>query len=145
MRLGIGRWILSFVAIGNAALQWIDDYNSTHIFNPDFTAHAKFHDGITITLATALGVLALIYLWWPGYNRERLLAGALFAGVWWVGAGVAFLFPGASHRDARFADDVPHLFGVPVDLRVLVPLALVLVAAGYWLERRRSSVRPREV
>ncbi|WP_194832130.1 DUF6640 family protein [Nocardia sp. XZ_19_369] len=132
-----GRWLLSIAAVGNAVLQWYDDYNSTHIFNPAFTAHAKFHDAITISLATILGGLALIYLWRPGYGQERLAAGALFAGVWWAGAACAFLFPGASHRDAQFAADVPHLFGMPIDLRTIVPVMIAVVALGYLLERRR--------
>ncbi|WP_348537845.1 DUF6640 family protein [Nocardia brasiliensis] len=125
----------------NAVLQWVDDYNSTHIFNPAFTSHAKFHDGLTISLASILGVLALIYLWSPGYDRERLRTAALFAGVWWAGAAGAFLFPGASHRDAQFAADVPHLFGMPIDLRTIVPTMIAVVALGYIVERRRLTNR----
>lgn len=137
----IGRWILTLTAVGNAVLQWYDDYNDTHIFNPAFTPHAKFHDGITISLATVLAVLAVMYLWRPGWTTERLTVGALFASVWWVGAACAFAFPGASHRDAEFADDVPHILGAPIDLRSIVPVVLALNLLGYVLERRRLRAR----
>ncbi|GGM49525.1 hypothetical protein GCM10012275_20530 [Longimycelium tulufanense] len=136
----VGRWVISVVAVWTAALQYYDDLNETHMFNPEWTPHAKYHDAITIQLATGLCLFALLHLWvLRRYDLERLNIGTGLVALWWVTLAVALLFPGTAHRDAAFLDDVPHIGSYPIDLRTLIPLNLFLLLVGYLLERRRLA------
>ena len=40
----VGRWLLSGVAAFTAVGGFLADWNRTHLFNPRWTPHAKFHD-----------------------------------------------------------------------------------------------------
>ncbi len=40
-KMTAGRGIITFIALLNIALPWIADLNSTHIYNPAWTGHAK--------------------------------------------------------------------------------------------------------
>ncbi|RJQ76749.1 hypothetical protein D5S17_16945 [Pseudonocardiaceae bacterium YIM PH 21723] len=132
-----GRILISVLAVLSAGMQYYDDLNHTHMFNAGWTGHAKYHDAITILLATALCVLALIHLWvLPNYNRERLTMGTLSIGAWWLALAGAMAFPGTTHRDPEFRDLVPHIGDYRIDLRTLIPLFLVLLTVGYLLELR---------
>ena len=51
-----GRRILSSVAALTAAGGFLADWNRTHLFNPDWPPHARFHDAQTILLGSLLGV-----------------------------------------------------------------------------------------
>ncbi len=39
------------------------DWNATHIYNPLWPPHAKFHNAQTMTIAVLLGVSGLVFLW----------------------------------------------------------------------------------
>jgi len=57
-----GRSLLFTVAGFTTLGGFLSDWNKTHLFNPRWTPHAKFHDGMTITLGTLLGDISLYLL-----------------------------------------------------------------------------------
>ena len=64
MRLPLASRILFtftalFLPIGS---HWAD-YSRTHIFNPKWTPHAKFHTGQTLAFSIMLGALTLFFAW----------------------------------------------------------------------------------
>ncbi|KAK4235445.1 hypothetical protein C8A03DRAFT_46433 [Achaetomium macrosporum] len=108
-----GKILLTIDALGLLLGAPIADYNHTHIFNPRWTPHAKFHGAQTITLSAALGLATLYYTWRPSFlslqnkrsvQRERDSLGmAVFTGtIYWLAGLVAILYPGTEGVDPEF-------------------------------------------
>jgi hypothetical protein len=62
-RFGIGRILISLVAAGTAAGPYLADWNETHIYNPSWPPHAKFHNDQTMSMGVALALAAFWQLW----------------------------------------------------------------------------------
>ena len=138
----LGKLLISTVAGFTAAGGFLADYNRTHIFNPRWPPHAKFHDAQTISLAAMLGGLSLWALWrGPFDDRARLRVAIIFGALYWVSQATSLLFPNIALVDPEFETAVPKVFGRPVMQPVLGAILLSLLAAGAVLERRRSVFR----
>lgn len=75
-----GRWLLGGLAVMTATNGYLIDWNRTHLFNPNWPPHAKFHDAWSILLGTALGASSLAYLRKGDVDTVALLS-ALFWGA----------------------------------------------------------------
>jgi hypothetical protein len=130
-----GRWLLSGVAAFTAAGGVLADWNRTHLFNPEWTPHSKFHDAWTILLGVGLGGSAL-YLLWRRYS-EPGLAAALLAQFWGTQAA-SYAFPGAAGIACEFPDSAarPGLAKLPEG--AASALMLALTGTGYVLEYCRT-------
>ena len=115
---------------------FLADWNRTHLFNPAWPPHAKFHDGWTISLAAGAGATAL-YLLAGRDPAEPGLAAVLLAQVW-GGQALAYAFPGAGDIASEFPDpaDRPGVTRVPEWAASATLLGAT--AAGYALERRAA-------
>ncbi len=58
-RWSIGKLLISLVAIFTAVSPYLADWNETHIYNPLWLPHAKFHNAQTMVLGAFLGLLAI--------------------------------------------------------------------------------------
>jgi len=135
---GAGRSLIALVAVITAISPTLVDFNETHIYNPNWSAHAKFHVAHTMLLGVVLGVLTLAYL----YAGRRsglpsLRAAAGFAVVYWIAQAGSILIPGTSFADPEFADRLPSVAGLTITQPVLDALLIGIVATGYTLESRR--------
>ena len=55
-----------------------NDFNATHLFNPDWPPHARFHMMMVFSDAVALALFGLYLCWGPTVSRpERLRLSAL--------------------------------------------------------------------
>ncbi|KAK3304784.1 uncharacterized protein B0T15DRAFT_419157 [Chaetomium strumarium] len=137
----LGKILLTIDALGLLLGAPIADYNHTHIFNPRWPPHAKFHGAQTITLSVVLGLATLYYTWRPSLplpfllppkqtrsvpaQRERDSLGvAVFTGtVYWLAGLAAILYPGTDGIDPEFgpAGSFPqrNVFGAFAGLAVL--------------------------
>jgi hypothetical protein len=61
-RSGKGRFVLTSVAALTTAGGFVADWNSTHLLNPEWPPHARFHDALTISLGTLLSACGLYFL-----------------------------------------------------------------------------------
>ena len=61
--LRVGKLLLSAIAMAAPIGVFSADWNSTHVFNPKWTPHAKFHNAQTITLSVVTAGLTLWQLW----------------------------------------------------------------------------------
>ncbi|AGS35401.1 hypothetical protein B841_09645 [Corynebacterium maris DSM 45190] len=115
-------------AVGGAAV----DANRTHLFNPAWPPHARFHDAQTISLAALLGggLYAL-------HRRDDAAAGAALPALFWASMASAFLYPGTGGLQAEFPELIPRIRGVWIDERFAAGTMLGLGAVGYVLTRRR--------
>ena len=129
----VGKIVISIVAVYSALGSYIFDWNGTHIYNPRWPPHAKFHNAQTMLLGTCLGVFALCTLWIAdGGKAGNLKRSVILAGLYWFTQAGAALFPGTALVDPEFANN-GHL---PAQLIVDV-IMLALLAIGYRLESKR--------
>ena len=137
---GAGRWILSSVAALMAVGGFLADWNGTHLFNPNWPPHAKFHDAQSILLGTLLRASGLYFLWRGDRHPQRNLAlGALLPSFFWMAQGASFILPGAEGLEAEFPEKVPRIRGLWLNERVPSALMLVVIAIGYLAERGRRA------
>jgi len=135
----IGRILLTINAAGIAVGGFIADWTPTHIFNPHWPPHAKFHDGQTLSFGVLLAAFSLFFTWRRRGDRQtNILAAALAGGATlWAQAG-AYLFPGVAWTDAEFLKPGQHLDDLgPQVLFELAGTIVILLAA--WLAWPRDG------
>ncbi len=131
--ISIGKILITLVAIWATAGSYIFDWNITHIYNPRWPPHAKFHNAQTMLLGTMIGLLSLYVLWLQKGNKITMLRlSAILASFYWITQAGAILFPGTALIDPEFA----HPGQLPAQLIVDVVM-LVMLGVGYMLETNR--------
>ena len=133
-RLSLGKALISLVSGVSAIGPYVADWNETHIFNPTFTPHAKFHNAQGMSLGAALGVVGVWQLWKrSGDERDALAVAAVASSLFWVTQMAASFYPGARAVDPPATARFPQAkFALP---------SLCLVGVGYLLERHRLAVQ----
>lgn len=135
----IGRWLLTGIATLTATGGYLADWNRTHLFNPRWPPHAKFHDAWTVLLGTGLGGAAAWLLWRRGRDPKLELAlGAGLPALYWAAQGGSFLLPNTAGMEAEFPDLLPKIAGVRLNEAAASAGMLTLTAIGYLLARRRD-------
>lgn len=138
-RLSVARALFTVNAIGFAIGGFIADWNVSHVFNPRWPPHAKFHDGQTLSFGILLAAFTLLFAWRnSGDRRTNVLAAALLGGViYWAQAG-AYLFPGIAWTDPEFLAPGQSLsdHGPQVYFELAGTIVVVLAA---WLAWPRTS------
>ena len=133
----ISRIVLTGAAVGTILGTGRADLNRTHLFNPDWPPHARFHSAAGWGTIAGSQLLALWLLWRPGRQpAEPDLAtktAALLPAIAWVPFLFALATPGTAVEDQP--GHLPRIAGVPANL---VPATLIpaLCAFGYALHRR---------
>jgi hypothetical protein len=104
----IGLILLSaqsiFICIGS----FVADFNETHVFNPTWPGHARFHNGQTMSMSIILGLSTLYYTWRVPYlsslksKKESLIVAALFGSIYTTSGIMAQFYPGALCVDKMF-------------------------------------------
>lgn len=126
----LGKILITIVALYSAFGSYIFDWNHTHIYNPNWPPHAKFHNAQTMLLGTCLGLFALWSLWiFKGSKLDKLRISTVLASLYWITQAGAALFPGTLLVDPEFA----HQGQLPAQLIVDVVM-LSLLAIAYTLE-----------
>lgn len=108
----------------------IADYSATHIFNPKWTPHAKFHTAQTLAFSIVLCALSLCFTWTPSPDSKlSLIAAASCTSLYWVCQLLAILYPGTAYFDAD--TKAVYLFGIPGQACIAVGILLsVAIACG---------------
>jgi hypothetical protein len=110
----------------------IDLGTDTHVFNPTWPAHAKYHDVMFIYVSAGIGI-ACLWLAWSKRSRAdhvhtvRIVSWLL--GIMWTAFFVALLVPGAS----AVTPGMPQPLGIPVNV-LSAFVGLLSVPLIYWLE-----------
>ena len=99
----------------------------THVLNPAWPPHAKFHNGQTMSMGLCLGLLTLYYTWRPTRApKDSLFTAALLGSLYWITGMSAILYPGTMWMDPEFGEDAPQ----KVAFAVLAVLAWVGYVVG---------------
>ncbi|MEW2165600.1 DUF6640 family protein [Streptomyces sp. NPDC007084] len=132
-RISLGKILISVPAVIAGVGPYVADWNETHIHNPNWPPHAKFHNAQTMSLGAGLAGAALLQLWRPADStasaRASLDSGALSAALYWVTQISALAYPGSRAVDPPGKQFFPQA--------VIAFPSLSLVGLGYALERRR--------
>jgi hypothetical protein len=140
------RSLLTLIATLSAAGGYIADWNETHVFNPRWPPHAKFHNGQTMSTGLGLGALTA-YFTWRSTNTatmagalDNLFIASLLGSLYWVTQLSAILYPGADWCDEEFRHlGTPQKRGAPVLLGVTwSAFGLGLWRAG-WFGKGKSA------
>lgn len=126
-----GKVLISVAAAGTMVGPYIFDWNETHIHNPNWPPHAKFHNAQTMSMGVGLSLATLYHLWKPGRSRACLDSATITASLYWLTQLSAGLYPGTASVDPPGQDNWPQLkFALPT---------LGMVLLGYVTERRRIA------
>lgn len=140
-RLTWGKWLISLVAVLTIILPFVADYNATHIFNPNWSGHSKYHNAQAIMMGTFSGLIALWALWFKrGDSMSGLQFGMLAAAIYWLGMIGAALFPGVAYFDVGSTEKAPIVFGVEITQPYLAAFFIILLLGGYFLEALRQRI-----
>ena len=59
--MSTGRVLLTIAGLFTAISPYIADFNETHVYNPSWTPHAKFHNGQTMSMGVYLGAMTVYF------------------------------------------------------------------------------------
>ncbi len=134
-----GKYILSFCALVTIILPAVMDLNSTHMTNPLWAPHARFHWSIQWYSITMLNGIAL-YLLWGKYegagSRLAIVMAGLAPILFWGNFFPSLLMPGTS----PWPDGVDRFAAVPPNVFV-AGFITFLSAFGIWLANTRKRFR----
>ncbi|EED12329.1 conserved hypothetical protein [Talaromyces stipitatus ATCC 10500] len=106
----LGRTLIALVGLTTMIGCYIADWNETHIYNPSWTPHAKFHNGQTMSMGAALGSTTLFFLYGPPSSPSSSTAGRLSA----------LFYPGSLAVDPEFGEGAPQVYICAVLLSMIV-------------------------
>ena len=133
----LGRCLLTLANVITVAAPAAADWNDSHIFNPRWPAHARFHGVTALAMATTLASFNIWSVWADGGDRTRSFAAAVPV-AYWAPFFLAPLVPGTTLEDDPHP--VPRLAGVPTN--VLGAAATTATAVAGWLIDRRTASSP---
>ncbi len=124
----------AFTTVGGFLFDW----NRTHLFNPRWTPHAKFHDAMTILLGSLLGAGGVYLLQKKGGDQQMQLKwGTILPAFFWTAQAGSFAFPGTKGLEAEFPELIPKVGPVKSNEAPVSLLMLALLGAGYLLARKK--------
>jgi hypothetical protein len=113
-----GRILLSLVSLTTSLGPYLADWNATHVLNPNWPPHARFHNGMTMSTGLCLGILTAYFAWRPTWRsqhsegmteKESITIAAVMGSLYWVAAMSAIFYPGARWVDPEFGEGAPQL------------------------------------
>ncbi|HLL84908.1 MAG TPA: DUF6640 family protein [Longimicrobium sp.] len=136
------RILITVVGVLTPLLTLVADTNRTHLFNPDWTLHSRFHAALWVGANVLAGAGALYLVW--GRHRERdswlaLRAAAFMLWMIWVPFFPALLMPDTS----AWPDGAPRFLFVSPQV-IIAGIFVGLCALAVRLDgRTRTAEAPR--
>jgi hypothetical protein len=134
-KLVVARCLFTLNAIGLAVGGFAADWNHTHIFNPDWPPHAKFHNGQTLAFGVLCAMATLFFTWRrSGDRRTNVLAAATTGGLTLWAQAAAYTVPGVAWTDPQFLKAGQSLndFGPQVYFEMIVTFVVLLASLLAW-------------
>lgn len=140
MNIQYDKVLVSIVSLVTIFGAFMFDWDQTHIFNPHWPPHAKFHNGQTMSMGVCLGILSLWLLWRKIKitSFEFNLAVAI-ASLYWITQASAIFYPGTDFFDPETVN-LPrsHVLGLPIQV-VLQIVLYALLGSGILANRRLNQ------
>ena len=134
MRIALAsRLTFTLIGVSLPVAAHAADINETHIYNPDWPPHAKFHDGQTRSFSILLGALTTFLAWKSSKNVSMMVAAAgSAASLYFLTQSTAILYPGTDYSDAP---SKPTVLGMPA-AHAIDATYLSAAALATWLGLR---------
>jgi hypothetical protein len=107
--LTLGRALFFLGNLSYTAGSFIADWNKTHIYNPRWPPHAKFHNGQTMSLGVLLALASTYYAFRPAFSnltpreaKDSVLTATLIGSMYCVAGISAIFYPGTHWFDPEF-------------------------------------------
>ena len=127
------RLILTTSALISTFGPFAADWSSSHVFNPRWPPHAKFHNGQTMSTGAALGVLTAYYTWRrTPLPMDSLRTAAIMGSLYFLTALTGVLYPGAEGVDPEFRGKYDTGFPQAVPFMVMGGLPWVGFGVAKW-------------
>lgn len=86
MTIMLAKILLTLSTLGYSAIPAMFDLNETHATNPRWVGHARFHVVWQVASYICIGLIALVFIWWPGdLVMQRLWIAAALAAAAYTG------------------------------------------------------------
>lgn len=106
-----GRICLTVSALVTSIGCFVADWSESHILNPRWPPHAKFHNGQTMSFGLAAGILTAYYTWRAtSQPKDSLMTAAIFGSLYYVTALSGILYPGTLAVDPEFGEGFPQFW-----------------------------------
>lgn len=110
----LGKTLLSISAVAQILGPFAADFNETHVLNPRWPPHARFHNGQTMSMGLLLGLSSLYYTFRSTTSidvaKESVRTAVLLGVLYWVSGLSAILYPGSLGTDPEFGEGFPQLY-----------------------------------
>ncbi|MEM6309557.1 MAG: DUF6640 family protein [Pseudomonadota bacterium] len=114
------------------------DLNETHLFNPLWSAHARFHGAWFLAFAAGVALISLYLMWWRDDVFVPIFLGLMFAIGFWIATVFGPAYGGA------LVDPNGHvqtIAGVEANMFLFSAVTILLIAAlglAGWIRRAKS-------
>src|SRR3977135_27273 len=137
-RTKVGRAILTFAVAAFPIGGVLADWNKTHLFNPAWHPHARYHSLSMLLIVICVSAIAIWLLWRRSLEPELgiKVAALISLTLWTPFLYAVHLVPGSSLWVGDPATPIPYAQVAGITLYPQVVLAvvfLVLTAGGYRL------------
>lgn len=111
----IGKSLLTLVLVGGAVTAFLFDWNATHVFNPLWQPHARYHGAVLLFFLAGVAGVATWLLRRPSREPQVAVAAAAFSSLAYRTPFfyVPFLDPMASYSAAAPGEE-PRIAGLLV-------------------------------
>ncbi len=116
----------------------VEDYfTDTHLFNPLWPPHAKFHCGQTLAFSILLSILTVWFACRKTNDKwTTVLVSSSFSMLYWIAQGSAALYPNTAFTDPQFAQRPgSSVNGIPIQL-IGEFVCIALTVFSGWLALR---------
>lgn len=128
------KYLISFCALVTIVIPSIMDLNSTHMTNPLWAPHARFHWSIQWYSITILNIISL-YLLWGRYADAKSRLAVLMAGLapilFWGSFFPSLFMPGTS----PWPDGIEPFAFLPPNIYIAAIITF-LSGLGIWIDFR---------
>ena len=132
-----GKSLLTFLLGVFPLLNVLFDWNRTHVFNPTWPPHARFHAAFGSVVAGGVVAIVIWLLWRPSTEPEVGVKVALLVqlALWTPFFYLTLIVPGTSLQVPEFVP--PKIAGMVIDPQVVIAIIMLsLTAWGYRLATR---------
>lgn len=125
-----GRRILGFSIVTTVLIVAVADvFNATHLFNPDWPPHARFHNAMQAWTLLLVSIVS-----WVGLRRGHYGIAAIAPATFWPSLWLSLPIPGTT----IYATPGMAEAGIPINL-ILAALWLAITALGYRLATQSAA------
>jgi len=143
-RMTAGKSLLTFAIAVFPVINVLADWNKSHIFNPTWPPHARFHGADMSVIVWSVSAIAIWLLWRRSTEPELGTRVALLISIvlWSPFLYVTLLVPGTSlWVSGTPPNEAPKIAGMIIEPQVVLAIIFLLLTAWGYRVVRSSAAR----